>query len=349
MKLQRRHFVSLGGLALGAAALPFLFRAKRNAHATGLVPDPDGILDLPPSFSYRVLQRVGEPMTDGYRVPGLPDGMACFAAPQGKLVLLRNHEVTRSFGHGAYKSEHAPVEAFDSDGVRRRHSTGRGHPVPRCRVEQSRAHRHPQDLRRWTDSLGLARLRGKRRRRPRLRLLVPARSRARSPSRTNRRVRALHPRSGRFRCGDERRVPDRRSGRRLLLPLAARFSRQALLREAPGPRRHRTASPRHLAWPLARTKARRRMAGCPGARPEEGQRAAPGVRARSGDLSSWRRGFLRERECVLRHDGRRRERARTSVSTRSRSARYPRAIGRSPRSKISSTVPTTSLSRPSAT
>lgn len=57
-----------------------------------LRPDPDGILDLPEGFAYRVLQRSGAAMDDGLRVPSRPDGMACFTLEDGSLALLRNHE-----------------------------------------------------------------------------------------------------------------------------------------------------------------------------------------------------------------------------------------------------------------
>jgi uncharacterized repeat protein (TIGR03803 family) len=81
--------------ALGAIPLTFLWR--RTARAAGrfgaLVPDPDGILDLPDGFTYRIVERAGAAMDDGYRVPGRPDGMACFPGAAGTLVLMRNHEL----------------------------------------------------------------------------------------------------------------------------------------------------------------------------------------------------------------------------------------------------------------
>ena len=81
------------------AAIPLSFLWNRRARAAGygpLVPDPDGILDLPAGFTYRVVDRRGDTMSDGYRTPGLPDGMACFAGAGGTLVLLRNHELSNS-------------------------------------------------------------------------------------------------------------------------------------------------------------------------------------------------------------------------------------------------------------
>jgi uncharacterized protein len=114
MRFGRRHFLGIGGLAAaGAVALPLLFR-RRGSTSKQLTPDPQGILDLPEGFSYRVLQRSGQPMTDGFRVPSLPDGMACFTGDAGRWILMRNHEVTRSYGLGAYARGNAPPEAFDA-------------------------------------------------------------------------------------------------------------------------------------------------------------------------------------------------------------------------------------------
>lgn len=81
-----------------------------------LVLDPAGILDLPEGFSYQVIQQLGEPMTDGFRVPGRPDGMFCVAGERGSLVLLRNHENRAGYpDSGPYSVERAaPDEAYDS-------------------------------------------------------------------------------------------------------------------------------------------------------------------------------------------------------------------------------------------
>lgn len=112
MQLTRRKLLVLGGVAASVAALPLVFRSRRPAPRR-LARDPAGMLDLPPGFSYRVIDAAGEPMSDGYRVPNLPDGMGCFAPAGGQLILLRNHEVSRHFGHGAYAAGSAPPEAYD--------------------------------------------------------------------------------------------------------------------------------------------------------------------------------------------------------------------------------------------
>jgi len=66
----------------------------------GLKTDPDGILDLPKGFRYRVISRTGDRMSDGFKVPGRPDGMATFDLGKGRLALIRNHEI----GHSGFKS-----------------------------------------------------------------------------------------------------------------------------------------------------------------------------------------------------------------------------------------------------
>jgi secreted PhoX family phosphatase len=92
---------------------------RRSARAAGsfgaLIPDPDGIFDLPAGFSYRVIDRRGDAMSDGYRTPGRPDGMACFAGPGGTLILLRNHELSPTDGLiGPYNlGQNAPAQAYD--------------------------------------------------------------------------------------------------------------------------------------------------------------------------------------------------------------------------------------------
>lgn len=116
MQLNRRTWIALGGAALAAAALPLILRSRRR-RPTGLLPDPQGILDLPARFRHLVLDQAGQPMSDGYRVPSLPDGMACFAGDPGQLILMRNHEVTRALGRGAYAADQAPPEAFDKSAL----------------------------------------------------------------------------------------------------------------------------------------------------------------------------------------------------------------------------------------
>tara|TARA_A100001391_G_scaffold83275_1_gene54459 strand:+ start:1039 stop:2367 length:1329 start_codon:yes stop_codon:yes gene_type:complete len=55
--------------------------------------DPAGVIDLPPGFSYRVVSRLGDTMSDGFTVPDNADGMGCFDLGNGEIALVRNHEL----------------------------------------------------------------------------------------------------------------------------------------------------------------------------------------------------------------------------------------------------------------
>ena len=93
--LSRRRFLGAGvGVLATAGALGWLYRPRSIGASLGdLAADPDGILNLPPGFSYQVLQRVGDRMADGSRAPEAPDGMACFPGDNGTWVVMRNHEI----------------------------------------------------------------------------------------------------------------------------------------------------------------------------------------------------------------------------------------------------------------
>jgi secreted PhoX family phosphatase len=118
----RRKFVLTSASVTLAASLAAL-AGKRRARALGpwgeLVPDPDGILDLPAGFSYAILETGGDDMDDGFQVPLRPDGMACFAGPDNTLILMRNHE--NSVGadaNGPYQAGQAvPPEAYEPAGM----------------------------------------------------------------------------------------------------------------------------------------------------------------------------------------------------------------------------------------
>src|SRR3546814_12464729 len=99
--LINRRSVMAGGLAgLALAGL------HRRAFASGadsyrnevrgygpLQPDPAGLLDLPEGFSYRVISRSGDRMSDGLIVPAAPAGMGCFDLGCNRVALVRNPEL----------------------------------------------------------------------------------------------------------------------------------------------------------------------------------------------------------------------------------------------------------------
>ncbi|RIV80636.1 DUF839 domain-containing protein [Aurantiacibacter xanthus] len=62
--------------------------------------DPAGVIDLPPGFSYRVISRLGDAMSDGGTVPDHADGMGCFDLGNGEIALVRNHELTPQHDSG---------------------------------------------------------------------------------------------------------------------------------------------------------------------------------------------------------------------------------------------------------
>lgn len=104
-RLSRRLFLARG--AATSLAFAALARSLRGGSAWAAVDAPslrpgplakdrDGILDLPEGFAYRVVSRTGETMSDGLHVPGAPDGMGAFAGPDGKTIVVRNHELTNT-------------------------------------------------------------------------------------------------------------------------------------------------------------------------------------------------------------------------------------------------------------
>lgn len=102
MSVSRRAFlVRAGAFSAGFAGLGRVLRAgtlpaalRDDGPGYGpLVPDPAKIMDLPAGFKYRVFSRTGETMDDGLLVPGMHDGMAAFPGPDGKTILIRNHEL----------------------------------------------------------------------------------------------------------------------------------------------------------------------------------------------------------------------------------------------------------------
>ncbi len=89
--IKKSSIVSLGFLALSRCTMS----SENNEKAKGLVElikDPNGYLDLPNGFSYKVISKSGDKMSDGFFVPGRPDGMGAFAGANGRVILVRNHE-----------------------------------------------------------------------------------------------------------------------------------------------------------------------------------------------------------------------------------------------------------------
>ncbi|MEU5884920.1 alkaline phosphatase PhoX [Spirillospora sp. NPDC047279] len=107
MSVSRRGVMkggAAGALSIAlAGSLESVFQTSAGAEvgeAYGygpLVPDPQGVLDLPKGFSYKALSAQGDTIADGVLVPGKHDGTATFHGGRfGTTRLVRNHEQTGS-------------------------------------------------------------------------------------------------------------------------------------------------------------------------------------------------------------------------------------------------------------
>jgi len=109
--------LAFGGLSRAAQARGSVQDGREETyvnqvHGYGpLIADPNGMLDLPEGFSYRVVSQGGETMDDGLLVPGQFDGMGCFALEGTRVALVRNHELKvgssshRNWGPAGYRQE----------------------------------------------------------------------------------------------------------------------------------------------------------------------------------------------------------------------------------------------------
>ncbi|MEM7281228.1 MAG: alkaline phosphatase PhoX [Pseudomonadota bacterium] len=86
----RRRFLQTSATFFGAG---LTHKVWSRGVTLDLVADPNQLIDLPDGFSYQVISENGAMMSDGYKVPGLADGMAAFSRQDGRIVLIRNHEI----------------------------------------------------------------------------------------------------------------------------------------------------------------------------------------------------------------------------------------------------------------
>jgi hypothetical protein len=119
--LKSAGIVSLGFLGLNhyVKAGNLLGPAPDNAGYGPLLPDPEGILNLPRGFSYKIIFRQGDQMDDGFFGPDKPDGMATFSGKDGRVILIRNHETSPGDEKGPYGknlellSKLSPEQVYD--------------------------------------------------------------------------------------------------------------------------------------------------------------------------------------------------------------------------------------------
>ena len=93
----RRAFLRGSAVTVGGAALALNPGAAAMAHPPrGFgrpVEDPNGLIDLPRGFRYRVVQTIEDKLSNGAGVPGDFDGMVAVAGPRNTTLLVRNHEL----------------------------------------------------------------------------------------------------------------------------------------------------------------------------------------------------------------------------------------------------------------
>ena len=132
--LDRRTFLQRVAVATGGAALwPFadVVATAEASRGNTLVPvqdlrDGKVRLHLPEGFEYRSFHDTDGPpvvLGDGTVLPGRHDGMAAFPGPQGRVWIVRNHEVNNpvaAFGPGA------PYDARTGGGTTTSLVDGRG-------------------------------------------------------------------------------------------------------------------------------------------------------------------------------------------------------------------------------
>lgn len=121
METTRRTMITgISATALGFAGLKLLSGSSASAQVMvagygPLVPDPARLLDLPRGFTYRIISREGEPMSDGLRTPAAFDAMACFPVrgSRDQVALVRNHEMWPNLTQGgAFGPDHALVRTI---------------------------------------------------------------------------------------------------------------------------------------------------------------------------------------------------------------------------------------------
>ena len=120
--MKRRKFilntsaVSLGFLGLSRCASDKNLRSEMFRYGK-LQQDTKGYLDLPQGFSYKIISKTGDKMNDGFFTPGAPDGMATFASPSGKVILVRNHELSPGVENGPFGSKQELLSNIDKSGM----------------------------------------------------------------------------------------------------------------------------------------------------------------------------------------------------------------------------------------
>ena len=119
--ISRRRFnqsivtLAFTGLSRHLLASPSTLTNDSSALTYGkLLKDPNGLIDLPMGFSYKVISSLNEKMTDGLLVPDRADGMGCFYLDDDRVTLIRNHELSPKHQTNTSANEKMLELAYDS-------------------------------------------------------------------------------------------------------------------------------------------------------------------------------------------------------------------------------------------
>jgi len=122
MNSRRRFLHNSGSFAIGVMGLQALsLSGKANQSHPGygkLRRDPQGVLDLPQNFDYKIIGRTGDLMSDELLLPGKPDGMATFPATNSEeVILVRNHEINpgASSKEGPFGKRNSKLKGIQED------------------------------------------------------------------------------------------------------------------------------------------------------------------------------------------------------------------------------------------
>ena len=113
--MDRRAFISLSAMFpfLGLSNLISCFSngSSNSIYNQQLTKDPNSIIDLHQALKYRIISEKGLLMSDGFKVPGLADGMGSFLI-KDKIILVRNHEIVPRHGMelGPFQNPDAQIE-----------------------------------------------------------------------------------------------------------------------------------------------------------------------------------------------------------------------------------------------
>ena len=133
--MDRRSFIKGAGTIAGVAAIPLSALVARaqdqsprgvaRGHTAGygpLFPTPDrttglDLITLPQGFKYLTFGWTGDPMSNGQPTPGAHDGMAAFAAGNGLVSIVRNHERGAGTPFGPSAAVYDPLAAGGTTNV----------------------------------------------------------------------------------------------------------------------------------------------------------------------------------------------------------------------------------------